>query len=483
MKNQGIILLGLGPGNPEMLTRQAWEILSQSDEVYLRTRQHPVVNSFPPGLEIHSFDQVYETSEDFAEVYNHIVARVLELGRRPRGVVYAVPGHPFVAEATGPEIARRAREANIPVQVVDGLSFLEPTLTALGQDIFPQTVMVDALELASRHVPSFSPNMPAIIAQIYSREIAGEVKITLMAHYPDDHGVKFVHAAGAPQQIVESLALYQIDRSEYIDLLSALYVPPLEKSASFDEFQEIIARLRAPDGCPWDRKQTHKSLRSHLLEEAYEVIAAVDRDDPDAVREELGDLLLLIVMNAQIASETGEFKMAEVLDGIYKKIVYRHPHVFGDLELDGVDSVLVNWEKLKAEERAANGNAESSLLDGVALALPALVQAVEYQGRAARVGFDWPGIEGVYAKLMEEIGEVRAAKDAATRTAEIGDLFFAAVNLARWLEVDAESALREANERFRQRFSQIELAARNRGCSVEDLTLEEMEAIWQSAKR
>ena len=209
----------------------------------------------------------------------------------------------------------------------------------------------------------------------------------------------------------------------------------------------------------------------------------LDAEDVDGMQEEFGDLLLQIVLHAQIASEYGEFDMTDVLRGIHTKIVHRHPHVFGDLELRDKQGVLQNWERLKEQERAANGKAEASLLDGVALAQPALVQAEQYQRRAARVGFDWPDIQGVLDKLDEELAEVHSAQDARARAAEIGDLLFAVVNLARWNDVDPESALREANARFRKRFFHIEQAAKAQGRSISDLSIDEMEAFWQEAKR
>lgn len=482
MKVSGITLLGLGPGDPNLLTRQAWDLLQDSSEIYLRTQMHPIVAYLPPSIQIHTFDDLYETKGSFDEVYLYIVDQVLELGKRPQGVLYGVPGHPFVAEATCPEIAQRAEEAGIPVNIVEGLSFLEPVLSLLRLDPFPHTALVDALELTRLHVPPFPTSAPAIVAQIYSAQVANDVKLTLMEMYPDEHTVQFVHAAGTSAAKIETLPVYEIDRSESIGLLSALYVPPLGLSTSFQAFQEVIAHLRAPDGCPWDRKQTHQTLRSHLLEEAYEVVAALDSDDPQAMREEFGDLLLQIVLHAQIASEYGEFNMAEMLQSIHSKIVRRHPHVFGDLDLKDVDGVLLNWEKLKAVERAENGNADASLLDGVALALPALIQAYEYQDRAARVGFEWPDVEGVFEKVEEEISEVKASRDEQESAAELGDLLFAVVNLARWFKVDAESALREANQRFRKRFSHIEEAARVQGLEVSDMSLDEMEALWQAAK-
>ena len=487
----GITLLGLGPGDPAKITRQAWDILCSADEVWLRTEQHPVVSGLPSSVKVHSFDDLYEHGQSFEAVYAAIVDKVLELGGRPQGVVYAVPGDPFVAEATCPAIAERARALrqaqgeplDLPLKIVSGLSFLEPVFAALGLDPYPRLTLMDALELSQLHVPTFPPDTAVLIAQLYSRLVASEVKMTLNEVYPDEHPVRLVHAAGTDAELVEDIPLYEIDRSEHIGLLTALYVPPLGEGTSFEAFQEIVAALRAPDGCPWDREQTHQSLRSSLLEESYEALATLDSGDPLKMTEEFGDLLLQIVLNAQIASEEGEFSMADVLKGIHDKIIRRHPHVFGDVQVNGVSGVLQNWEKLKAAEREANGNnKEKGLLDGVPVALPALTQAQEYQDRAARVGFDWSGIDGVLDKIAEEIQEVREATNEEELAAELGDLFFALVNLARWKKVDAESALRAMNQRFRRRFAYVEQGAKKQGKKLPEMSIDEMEALWQDAK-
>lgn len=481
--NAGITLLGLGPGDPNLLTRHAWEWLRQIPEIYLRTEQHPVVAGFPDSLTVHSFDHLYESGEKFEEVYAKIVDAVLALGRRPGGVTYAVPGHPFVAEATSPEIARRAKAEGIPVTVIEGISFLEPVFSALGIDPFPRMAMVDAFELVSLHHPNFPPDMPALITQIYDTFSASSVKLTLDAVYPDDHPVTLVHAAGTAAQVVEECRLYEIDRSEHLGLLTALYVPPLAADTSLEAFQEVVARLRAPDGCPWDKEQTHTSLRKYLLEETYEALEALDGGDPEELREELGDLMLQILLHAQIGAEEGEFTMAEILQGINRKIVRRHPHVFGDVQVAGVDGVLLNWQKLKDKERSENSVTESKgMLDGVPLILPALSQGQEIQERAARIGFDWPDIEPVYAKVFEELAEVQAAETDEERAAELGDLLFAVVNVARWYKVDAESALRSTNQKFRSRFAHIEKRAREAGRELGSLTLAEMDVWWEEAK-
>ncbi len=233
--------------------------------------------------------------------------------------------------------------------------------------------------------------------------------------------------------------MFEFDRSDLIGSQSTLFLPQLDQVSALESFQETVAHLRAPEGCPWDQEQTHESLRMHMLEECYEALHAIDTGDPEALKEELGDLTLQIVLQTQIATESGDFRMADVLAGINEKIVRRHPHVFEQLELDGIPEVLHNWEALKAEEREVGGN-DKVILDGVPIVLPALSQANELQGRAKRVGFDWREVSDVLAKVNEELSELLTADSGSAQEAELGDLLFAIVNYARWIGVDPESA-------------------------------------------
>jgi tetrapyrrole methylase family protein/MazG family protein len=483
MKTKGITLLGLGPGNPQLLTLQAWEILNTVSEIYLRTRLHLMVDGLPSTLQVHSFDHLFETNDPLDDIYTQIVARVLMLGKRPEGIIYAVPGHPLIANTACLEILRSAREGGIPIRIVEGLSFLEPVCSALGINPLPHTAVIDGLELADAHHPFFPPDQPVLIYQIQHSQMAARVKTTLRAVYPEDHSIQLVHGAGTDGQILEDLPLKMLDSSEHLGPLTTLYLPPLGPATSLESFQEIVAHLRAPNGCPWDREQTHQSLRPNLLEETFELVAALDDDDPAAMVEEFGDLLLQIILHAQIASERGNFNFADIVNGIHTKIVRRHPHVFGSLDLGDAESVIKNWEKLKAEERKINGDDKKGLLDGVANAMPSLVQAETFQKRAARVGFDWPDIQGVLEKISEEIVEIHQSPTEAKRADEFGDLLFALVNWARWYNIDAESALRSTNRRFRERFSYIEKIAREQGRSMGELSLNEMDALWDEAKK
>ena len=339
----------------------------------------------------------------------------------------------------------------------------------------PKLTLLDASILVSAHVPPFPPDMPVLLMEVGSSELVQHLKQVLLTTYPREHMIVAVTRGEKEER--ELGGLEQLDFSE----ATCLFIPALGEGTSFESFAELVAHLRAPNGCPWDREQTHESLRKHLLEETYEAIAAIDSTGIDAMREEFGDLLLQIVLQAQIANEDGHFNVNEVIQGIHSKIVRRHPHVFGDLKLDGVEGVLANWEKLKEQERGKKKDGKG-LLDGVPVSLPALSQAQEYQDRAARVGFDWPEVEGVLDKIKEEIDEIKSAETDFDLASEIGDLFFALVNLARWKKVDAESVLRQTNVKFKNRFAYVEQGAREQGRNLSELSLDEMESLWQEAK-
>jgi tetrapyrrole methylase family protein/MazG family protein len=501
----GIVIVGLGPGSPELWTTAARQALAAAPEIWLRTARHPGVESLgqlcpQPGADvaanspqIYSFDTWYDEAADFTSLYERIAGRVLELGRREQGVLYAVPGHPLVGEATVARIRQLAAGDGLPVTIVPGLSFIEPTLTALGLDALEGGLQIaDADRLAAYHHPPFDPDRPALIAQLYHRRLASQVKLTLMNSYPDDHPISLVRAAATDKEMVARCPLYELDRQPWIDHLTTLYVPPLPHAASLSAFQETVARLRAPGGCPWDRQQSHQSLRPYLLEESYEALAALDTGDSQALAEELGDLLLQIALHVQIAVENGEFMMSDVIEAIDAKLRRRHPHVFGDVSVSGVSEVLTNWEAIKHAERAgaAPGDvlveeapARPSVLDGVPRAMPALARAQVITDRVVRVGFEWPTVEGVLDKLGEEARELAAAQSAEERSAELGDVLFVVVNLARWLGVDAESALRTTNERFSRRFRILEQLAAERQLKLTDLDIHALDGLWDEAKQ
>ncbi|NJN79603.1 MAG: nucleoside triphosphate pyrophosphohydrolase [Anaerolineales bacterium] len=337
--------------------------------------------------------------------------------------------------------------------------------------------LLDAHIFTPLHYPPMPPDADTLILNIHSQELALQIKKVLLAVYPKEHEIYLVE--GQMSKVEQLGNLQPFDKLRATPAI--FYIPSLGEGTSFESFAEITAHLRAPDGCPWDKEQTHQTLRKHLLEESYETISAMDSNSTTEMREEFGDLLLQIVLNSQIASESNEFNATQVIKHIYDKIIRRHPHVFGDLKLDGVEGVLANWEKLKEKERG--GKKESKgILDGVPISLPALSQAQEYQDRAARVGFDWKEIDGVLDKIKEEIEEIKNAESDFELASEIGDLFFVLVNFARWKYVDAESALRGTNLKFKKRFAYVEKQAKNGNKKLTDLSLEEIDAFWNEAK-
>ncbi len=262
-----------------------------------------------------------------------------------------------------------------------------------------------------------------------------------------------------------------------------------ENSESFNSLVELVKRLRGPEGCPWDREQTSETLKPHLIEEAHEVLEALDSENPGDLCEELGDLLFQVLFHSELASEKGDFNIDDVCRGIHKKMVLRHPHVFGDAEFKDSEELLKNWEKLKSKEKAASGKdvkPEGSILDGIPPSLPALHVARMISAKAAGTGFDWPDLEGIENKLSEEINELNEAVELADLEKiqeEAGDILFTAVNIARFLKIDPETALARANQKFISRFQSLENHFRSESLNISDASAEEMEEIWTEVKK
>jgi tetrapyrrole methylase family protein/MazG family protein len=483
-----IRIVGLGPGDAGDITRRVWAAIEQASVVFVRTAQHPCVPLLPHA-DVRPFDALYDAHTAFDDVYAAITGAVLTAAAHG-DVIYAVPGDPLVGEATTRRLLEGARAAGIPIQVYSGISFIEPALALLNRhgvvvDGMEGIQVLDALDLAVMHHPPINPDAPALIGQVYSRQVASDLKLTLMNQYPDDFIVYLLHEAGSDGAILHPTPLHAIDHDVRIRHLTALFVPALGGMSSFERFQETIAHLRAPEGCPWDRKQTHESLRRYLIEEAYEVLDAIDAGDAAALAEELGDVLLQVVLHAQIAVDDGEFRMADVIRIVNDKMIRRHPHVWGETAVSGADQVVANWEAIKRAEKDTSGGQPASLLDGVPKGLPALMQAHDYTARAAKVGFDWPHVQDVLAKVSEELDEIADAArqgDAEHVREEFGDLLFVLVNWARWQRIDAEQALRDANAKFARRFRAIETQAAAQGRALTDMTLDEMDALWNAAK-
>ena len=347
---------------------------------------------------------------------------------------------------------------------------MDTLLQGLGIEAEHGLTVLSASQIASNYFPALNPDIGALVLDPASGEVGERLQEVLLALYPETHPVHAMPANGGSTQ---EMRLGDLRSSEN---MAAIYLPPSAGSSSFASLQGTVAHLRAPEGCPWDQEQTHQSLRRHLLEEAYETLEAIDTGNLDGLREELGDLLLQILMHAQIAQEESRFSMAEVVADIQAKLIRRHPHVFEDVQVTDVDHVLSNWEHYKSEE------SDNGPLDGVPRALPALAQAAELQDRAARVGFEWPSIEEAIEKVKEELEEMETEREDQQRAIELGDFLFAVVNYARWIKTDPESELQRACLRFRSRFAKLLDAVSDAGQQLHDLDLPELLNRWDETK-
>jgi tetrapyrrole methylase family protein / MazG family protein len=424
-----ITILGLGPGDPGALTLQARDALAQASEIFLRTREHPTVAALPAHLKVHSFDHLYETLNEFDAIYSAIASEIVARGKRD-DVLYAVPGNPLFGESSVQKILALARVKEIPTRIVAGLSFVDAACAALALDPLARGLQIaDATDLAKQHFAQLDADQPVLVGQVYSRAVASDCKLTLLALYPPDHPVTRVDAAGTAQQNLETVALAELDRTDAFGLLTTLYVPPLPRPSSVNALAEVIARLRAPDGCPWDREQTHESVRKDFLEECYEVLETLDEGDVPHLREELGDLLFHVLFQAQIASESGEFLLSDVTADIAEKLVRRHPHVFADVTAKDADEAIESWESVKRKENGGKSKPTSSIPRG----LPALARAQ----KIARRGKVSANLHDVSA-CVEKLPRVRDRQKA------LGEILFALAAYAAEKHLDAESALRAA---------------------------------------
>src|SRR6266566_5008628 len=461
-----ITIVGLGPGQWSDLTLQAHTVLTEAaaddKTVYFRTLIHPTVEPLKaeiPDLRIESFDRLYDESSNWDMLYQQIAEEICMLAEQ-QPVIYAVPGHPLIGEASVQRVLALARAGGLSTNIVAGLSFLEPVCTALELDpLETGTQIVDATTLAALTTDEIAgkiiPTLPLLVAQVYNRRIASAVKLALSEMYPDEWPIKLVKAAnrangasrndgnrednGDNDETVVEMALYELDRNNLTNHLSTLYVPPLDELTALrlpETLRYITMRLRRdPDGCPWDREQTHQSLTHYVIEETYEVVEALEENNLEKLAEELGDLLLQVYLHAEIARQDGDFNIGDVFEHVSAKLIRRHPHVFGQTEVQNAGQVVQNWEEIKRQERIAVGKdvQSESILDGVPLAAPALIFAQEYQKRAAKIGFDYDNLPAVLAKLTEELHELQEAATPEHKREEMGDVLFMVARVAREL--------------------------------------------------
>ena len=450
-----LLLLGLDPSGASGIPDEAASFLAESALVLAGNPGNPL-------LKLHLSGRVLEASADRV--------RAALLGKDDSA--YVSVGHPLLDDGLARVLHQKATEAAWEVHVVGAASLLERAYAALSLGSAVHTVVSGTAQ------PGNNPNTALLVvaANMPNRELQ-----KLVRQYPGAHRVDVLSLRGSPAPAVQTLPL-----SEAMALpADVLYFPPLaplERLHAPETLRWIMAHLRAPDGCPWDQEQTHRTLKRHLLEETAEVIDALDEEDMTALREELGDLLLQVYFQAQVAEEQGDFSFDDVVRGISEKLVRRHPHVFGDRAVGNAAQALANWEQIKQEEHVSQGKERHSLLDRVPRSLSGLATAQAIGSTVAKVGFDWPDVQGVVVKLREEIDELVAAESADERFEEFGDVLFVLAQVAKWLQVDAEEALRASNAKFRRRFAYMEEVARHAGRDLSDYSFEKLDSLWEEAK-
>ncbi len=348
-----IVVVGLGPGDFGLITLETLDILQSEPAIRLRTVKHPAVEGLiARGIRFESYDHFYEQYPTFDAVYQAIAQDCVEQAVKVSGrLVYAVPGSPMVAERSVALLRQAAGAAGINVRVLPGMSFLDLLYTRLGVDPVNGITVVDAADVDK--LPS-DADAALVITQVYNRQTASDTKLGLMNLYSDDHSVTVVRNLGLADEEIHTVPLFELDRIPVIDHLTSVYVPksrPQQGTFSLDPLVDVMARLRSPGGCVWDIEQTHSSLRRYFVEEVYEVLEAIELADPDKLCEELGDVLLQIVFHARIAEECGAFSMQDVVDVVTEKLIRRHPHVFGDITVRDAAEVVVNWDRIKRQEK------------------------------------------------------------------------------------------------------------------------------------
>ena len=465
-----ITIVGLGVRAGD-LTLAGLEALTGGGRVLLRTAVTPAVELLrEKGVAFDSLDVLYERTEDYDEVNDAIARAVLDAATLG-DVTFGVIGGAGLMDASVKCVTERAAQAGIGVRVIPGVGlYVYAAGQAGGLDGACVTAAIDLDKL------NIDVRRPLIVCELNDRVTASECKLTLQEHYPD---AWMVTLDG------KRIPLEELDRQAEYSHLTALVVPPLElleaERYDFTHLVEIVERLRRPDGCPWDREQPHQSMKAYLLEEAYEVIDAIDGDDPSRLADELGDLLLNIAMHAQIGSEHGEFDITDVLWAVCHKMITRHPHVFGDVKADTSEQVLANWEVIKKGEKQLT--TQTDVMRDIPRCFPALMRAAKVQKKARSVGFDWDDALEALKKVREEADEAEQVWDDAEKLfSELGDLLFAAVNVCRMKKVPPELALERATDKFIRRFAYVESKAGEQGRKLTDMTLAEMDALWEQCK-
>lgn len=478
-----IKIVGLGPGAPEALTVGTIKALEECNNIFFRTEKHPTVDYLKEKMKnFKTYDHFYEEGSSFDEVYENIANALIEEYKNNSDLIYAVPGHPLVAEKSVINLMNLCKKNNISYKILPAVSFIDAMMDSLEIDPIEGLKVIDAFDIKNQILDK---RIGTIITQVYNPLIASEVKLELANYYHDETEIIYVRAAGIEgEESIRKIKLYELDMQEDIDYLTSVYIPKdLDNKKDFYDLVKIIEKLRSDEGCPWDREQTHESIKNELIEEAYEVVEAINNDDIDGIIEELGDVLLHVVFHGIIGEEDGYFNTSDIIEAISNKMIYRHPHVFEDKKCNTSEEVLENWDDLKKKEKQLETVTDE--LEAIAKSLPSLIRAHKVQKKAAKVGFDWDNVEDAAKKVTEELNEVLDVYKSNNKDRiidEVGDLFFACVNVARFLDVNEEEAVNRTISKFINRFSYIEKSATKKGLNLNDMSLEEMDVLWNEAK-
>lgn len=481
-----ICIIGLGPGDINSLTLGAVEKINDGNRVYLRTEKHPTVEYLKKKeIEYSTYDFIYDEEEEFSRVYEKICYDLIQNAEKYGIINYCVPGHPLVAERTVSLLLESEKEKKIEIEIISGLSFIEPMISSVGMDPINGLKIIDGLNIAEQSVDINTDNL---ITQVYNQMRASDLKLELVDIYGDEYLIQVVKSAGIDGEEKKiTIPLYELDRLDWIDHLTSIYIPKMQrdKKDKYDLFDlmSIMKVLRGRDGCDWDRKQTHDSLKPYLIEEAYEVVDAIENGDIDDIVDELGDLMLQIVFHSQIGIEEGSFNIYDVTTAICKKLIRRHPQVFSEYLKSEDRDISYNWNDIKAKEK--DMSTYTDRMKNVTKGLPALMKSVKIQNRASDVGFDWPDASGALEKLEEELEEVKKELDENNiyrLEEEIGDLIFSTVNLARFFNINPEVAVNTTINKFIRRFEFIENDCINQGKDMKTMKLEELDDLWGQAK-
>jgi tetrapyrrole methylase family protein/MazG family protein len=480
-----IKIVGLGPGAKEALTIGTIYELENNKNIFLRTQKHPTVDYLnEKNIKFNTYDNVYETIGSFDKVYLNIANDLIKKHDDLGDLVYAVPGHPLVAEKSVFNLVELCKCHNIEYKIMPAVSFIDAMIESLRIDPIEGLKVIDAFDIGNQILDK---RIGTIITQVYNQLIASEVKLKLLDQYNDETEIYYVRAAGIKEQeSIRKIPLFELDMQEDIDYLTSIYIPKdLKNKKDFNDLLEIIEILRSEDGCPWDKEQTHKSLEKALIEESYEVVDAIEQDDDNSLIEELGDVLLQVVFHASIGKDDGYFDISDVIQSICNKMISRHPHVFKNPSaLNSSEEVIVNWDELKKKEKGYDSLTEE--MKGITKGLPSLLRAHKIQEKAKKVGFDFEDVSFAVKKIKEELEEVidvYNTKNVEKIKEEIGDLLFSCVNVARFLKVDEEIALNYTIDKFIRRFSYIERVAKEKNIELTNMHLDEMNKLWEISKK